>query len=105
MHHQMSLLTLSAPIIDTFTAIAAMFACCEIGQRTSNMFEEICDEFGKFNWYRFPNEINRLLPVILLEVQEPVEFEVFGSITASRVLLRKVNLIDSFKISTKKNNG
>ena len=91
MHDELNIMTLGISIIDTIAAIMLMFVICELGQRVSNAFDEIGDEFDKFNWYRFPNEINRLLPMLMAETQESVTLEVFGSLTCCRIVLKSVS--------------
>lgn len=77
MHHEMSLMTLAVVILDVVAAILAIFVGCELGQRISNAFDEIVHEFDEFNWYQFPNEINRLLPMILADTQIPGNLKYF----------------------------
>lgn len=96
MHGELNLMTLGMAILDTLLATVCMFVMCELGQRVSNAFEEILDEFDKFNWHKFPLEISRSLPMILAAAQEPVELEMFASISCCREVLKKVSCIDSF---------
>lgn len=63
----------------------------ELGQRASNAFDEIADEFDNSAWYRFPNRIKRILPVIMVVIQKPVVIECFGSITCCRDVLKTVS--------------
>lgn len=91
MHGEMNLMTIGIAIIDTLVATACMFVTCELGQRGSNAFEEILDEFDKFNWYKFPLEISRSLPMILAVAQMPVALEVFASIACCRDVLKTVS--------------
>lgn len=97
MHDDLSLMTLGIAIVDTIAAALIMFIACELGQRASNAFDEILDEFDKFNWYRFPSEISRLLPMILTVVQRPVVLEIFGNISLCRDVLKSVSS-DAYKI-------
>lgn len=96
MHNEISLMTLSLALADATIATIVIFVACELGQRVSDAFEEIVDEFNKFHWYRFPNEMNRLLPIILITAQTPVEVEVFGGITLCRVVMKTVSSIEVF---------
>lgn len=66
---------------------------CELGQRISNAFEEIDDVIAQYNWYLFPDKLKRMLPIILMNTQDRVAFECFGSIACSREAFRKVCLI------------
>lgn len=91
MHNEIGVMTLVLAMGDALVAILALFIGCELGQRVSDAFEEILDIIEGFNWYRFPNRMQRLLPVILAIVQKPVEFEIFGKITLCRYILKTVN--------------
>lgn len=78
-------------LLDIFAATVGIFVVCELGQRLSNAFEEILDEFDRFHWYQFPLEISRSLVKILAVSQIPVEMEVFGSITCCRFVMKFVS--------------
>lgn len=84
-------MTLGIAIVDAVVATVCMFVACELGQRASNAFEEILEEFDNFNWYRFPLEISRSLPMIISVAQEPVALEVFASIAVCRDVLNSVS--------------
>lgn len=96
MHNEIGLMALVLAIADALVAISSLFVACELGQRVSDAFQEISDIVDEFNWYRFPNELNRLLPVIMAVVQKPVEVDVFGKITCCRYILKTVSSGDCF---------
>lgn len=64
-------------------ALAMVFMCCELGQRTSEEFEKIKYTINQSNWYLFPIEVKRMLPMIIANAQDPVALECFGSIACS----------------------
>lgn len=65
-----------------------------MGQQMSNAFEEINVTFGQFDWHLFPIDVQKLLPIILVNVQRPVHLSYFGSVLcASRETFKKVRLI------------
>lgn len=68
-----------------------MLIICEFGQLMTNTFFEIDDEIEKFNWYLFPHELQRMMPIIFIESQIPVEFKCFGSISATRISSKQVS--------------
>ena len=70
--------------------LCTLFVTCEFCQQISNAFEEINDLIVQFNWYRFPNEINRMLPAILIVTQHPAKFKCFGSISYDRETFKAV---------------
>lgn len=67
------------------------FIACELCQQMSNGFDDINDTVDQLNWYEFPVEIQKLMPTLLLNVQQPVLVECFGSITCSREVFIKVS--------------
>lgn len=66
------------------------FFSCEVGQRVSNMHEEIADRFDQLKWYLLPIKLQRLLPTIIINVNEPVVIECFGVLDGTREQFKKV---------------
>lgn len=87
----MSLMTLTLAVFDMSAAVVAVSTACELGHRLTSVFDRIGDEFIKFNWYQFPIEMNRMLPMILANTQKPVVLECFGSITCNREVFKSVS--------------
>lgn len=81
-------------------AFGAVFVICELCQRITNSFDEISEKIEAFEWNSFPQEIQKLLPILLIGAQQPVVFECFGGISALRETFKKVselrNRIQSF---------
>lgn len=73
-----------------FWAFVTIFLICEFGHRIGDKFEETNRLFDQLSWYTFPVGMWRMLPTILLAAQQPVRFDVFGSISCSRNDFRKV---------------
>lgn len=69
----------------------------ELGQRLTNAFDEIGYSLEQFDWYLFPMEFKRILPMIMVIAQQPVELECFGSIKCSRIVFKKVSIKNSQK--------
>lgn len=91
MQHDVSILAVVLLLV--FWSFGFTFIICEIPQRISFGFEEICDSFYQLNWYRFPDELNKLLVTFILSLQKPIVFECFGSIDCSRESFKKVSLV------------
>lgn len=70
-----------------------LFFACEIGQRYSNLFDDICDEIDQFKWYAFPIEVQRRLLIIIPIVQQQVAIGCFGSIKCLRESFKKVSFV------------
>ena len=74
-------------------AFGTVLAICECSQYVSNAFEEIDDEIETFDWYLYSHKLQRMLPIILMAAQQPVELNYFGSFSAVRETFKKVSLI------------
>lgn len=90
-HGNVKSVLLNATLGGIFGLALVMFAC-EIGQRMSDAFEEIDITMERFDWYLFPIEVKRMLPVIMENAQEPVTLECFGSIGCTRDVFKKVGI-------------
>lgn len=71
--------------------LIVVFVACELGQRTSDAFNKIENEFKQFNWYLFPGKIKQILPLVMIMTQQPVVIKCFGSISCSRETFKKGN--------------
>lgn len=69
-----------------------MFASCELGERSVAVFGKIEDEINQFNWYRFPQKVQHMLPTVMIVVQESAAVEFFGSISCDRECFKKVSI-------------
>lgn len=76
----------------SFQSLPCLFLVCEFGQRISIAYSTIDDVFGRFNWYLFPTEVQRILPIAILYVQQPVEIRFFGSFSCNREHFKNVNM-------------
>lgn len=70
------------------------FFSCELGQQFTNTFDRFTDDFDQLDWYLFPVKIQRILPIVINNVQKAVSFECFGIISGSRDQFRKVEFIN-----------
>lgn len=64
---------------------------CEFGERVRNEFEGLNDMIDELDWYLFPMEIQRMLPIIMIAAQKPVVIRGFGNIACVREVFRKVS--------------
>lgn len=92
-------LVLFVSMFYAFYGFGLVFVVCELGERLTNAFEQIEYEIEKSDWYLFSHEIQRLLPIILIVSQQPVELECFGSVNGRRETYKKVSHLsfDSLK--------
>lgn len=78
-------------IVDIFYSFGVVCLVCETGQNISNAFDSIGAIVGQIDWYLFPYEVQRILPIILIISQEPTVLHCFGSISCDRDVSKKVN--------------
>lgn len=62
----------------------------ELGERMGSAMSEINDLTEQFDWYSFPIEIQKMLPIILIIVQQPITIKCFGSISCTRETFQAV---------------
>lgn len=79
-------------ILDGISAFVLAFVACELGQRLADTFENMHATIDQFNWYLFPSEIKKMLPMIHVIAQQPVSVECFGSIKCTRDVFKNVSL-------------
>lgn len=70
--------------------LALVFIPCEIGERVRTEFMKLNFTVSQFDWHLFPYEIQKILPIIILNAQQPVLIEWFGSISCVRDVFKKV---------------
>ena len=78
-------------IAEVFYVFLCVSVVCELGQRVTDIFTSITDVIEQFDWYLHSQAMNRMLPIILLIVQKPVDLKCFGSISANRETCKKVS--------------
>lgn len=79
--------------IEVAYAFGLLCVACELGERFRNLFDEIAVTIEQFKWYSFPFGMQRILPIIILNAQEPVAIACFGSILCDRKSFKFVSLI------------
>lgn len=72
-----------------FWSVVEIFVFCETSERLTIEFDEI-DFYNEWDWYLFPNEVRRILPTIIINVQEPVALQGYGNITCTRETFKRV---------------
>lgn len=83
---------LSLAIIFIIYAFGLLLIACELCQRGNQAFGECGDMVDQFNWYLFPNEVQRMLPMILAFTQQPIEIACFGSTACDRKSFKYVSI-------------
>lgn len=76
------------------------FVPCEFGKRMNDAFVEINDSMDQFDWHIPTKEFVKMLLIILVTVQQPVEIVCMGSITCNREAFTKVSCQNSVQFSS-----
>lgn len=66
------------------------FIACELGHREIYSFVAISNRIEELNWYLFPIDVQKMMPIIIQNAVEPIEIGCFGSITCKRDSFKKV---------------
>lgn len=83
-------------VIDTdilsylYMSYGLVFIACELCERVSDAFNQIDEVIDQLDWYKYPPDIKRMLPVIMINAQESIVIECFGSISCSRMVFKQV---------------
>lgn len=98
MHPESNSFVLLMITLDALVSFGSVFIICELCQRITNAFEEIEDVITQFKWYIFPDEVKRMLSIIINTGQQSVELKCFGSTSCNRETFKKVSFQKSFLI-------
>lgn len=90
MNSELDVAMLLVTVFCTFYAYSLTFIACENGEQMTSAFDEILCVIGDFSWYRFPIEIQQMLPLLMIDAQKEVALECFGSVSCSRNDFKKV---------------
>lgn len=80
-------------IFSGFGALMLIFICCEFGQRFSNAYDELNDAVNRMDWYLIPIDLHRILLIVMINTQKPLDVNFFGSISCSREQFKRVSVL------------
>lgn len=63
-----------------------------LGERVTAAYIAVCDAIDKLDWYAYPIEMQKTLPFILINAQQPVTLKCFGSISCGREVFKRVSI-------------
>lgn len=69
--------------------VTIIFMICESGEQLTIEFGKI-DFYIDWSWYLFPMSVQRVLPIISMNTQEPMILRGVGNAQCSRETLKKV---------------
>lgn len=81
---------LMKPLIVAFWSFFSIFLFCELGEHVSGQFNDLNDAIYQSEWYAFPIEVQRMLPILLMATQHQVVLQGFGNLSCIRESFKKV---------------
>lgn len=100
LHHSDNLAVLLVTTIQVMYAFVVLLIACELGQRFHLAFFDCSEMIGQFEWYSFPYEIQRMLPVVIHFAQQPVDIKCFGSAACDRETFKSVSITKSKHVAS-----
>lgn len=73
-----------------FAAFSMIFTLCELGERITGRFNEIDNEIFYSDWYTFPMNVQKILPIIINGTQSSIVFRGIGSMECTRESFKRV---------------
>lgn len=92
LHHSDNLAMLAITALEIIYAFVALLVACEVCQRINLIFDECNEMVKQLEWYLFPAEIKRMLPLMLNFALEPIEIKCFGTMTSDREAFKYVRI-------------
>lgn len=77
--------------IQVIYAFGILFVSCELGQRITIAFDGCSNMINQFEWYLFPANVQRMLPIIMNFTQQPIVVKCFGSAACDRETFKYVS--------------
>lgn len=81
--------------------LGQIFFFCNQGNLLTNRFEDFENIICQKEWYLFPIEIQKVLPIIINGLQDTVLLRGFGSIACTRSTFQNVNVFFAFLVHLK----
>lgn len=75
-----------------FWSFMVIFLLCNYGEQVTSEIEEIHDNLYDCDWYLFPIKEQRMMQLILVTAQQPINLQGFGNILLTRDTFKKVIL-------------
>lgn len=85
------------PLVLLYWSFLQILLFCDFGERLTGRFDEIDLTLFECNWYTFPMEIQKMLPMLLMSTQSPVVLQGFPNVSCTREAFKKVRFEKLFK--------
>lgn len=75
-----------------FWSLIQIFVFCEFGENVSEQFGKLNKAIYKCRWYSFPMDMQKMIQIILVSTQQPVNLRGYGNVECSREAFNRVSL-------------
>lgn len=86
----MDMSVIGISILVGVSSFGPIFLFCEVGEQLCSRSDLVCDAFFKLNWYSFPHQVQRMMPIIIVIAQNPSRLVADGAAACSRDKFKKV---------------
>lgn len=88
--------TINVPMIITYfiqilITYCVIFIICELGERVTNEFDDVDNVVCELNWYLFPLNIQKMLPIAMIGTVKPVIIRGYGNCMSTREAFKNVS--------------
>lgn len=84
---------MAPPLVLMFWSIMMNFLVCECGEQLSTRFTALSDTIWHSDWYKYPIEVQRMLPTIMINLQQQTDLQGFGNVLCTREIFKKVRFL------------
>ena len=98
MQNENNVILLAISLVQLGWLCGLAFVPCELSERLSIEFVKVCDAVDELNWYKFSIRMQKMIPIIMINTQEPVALRCFGSIFCGRSVFKQVRVLDKTQV-------
>lgn len=80
------------PLTLIYLSFGAIFIFCNCGENLTSRFNELSDAIYECEWHLFPNNIQRVLPIIMNSAQKAIILRGFGNVSCTREAFKEVSI-------------
>lgn len=81
---------LALAIVFAFWVFGQILVLCELCEYITGQFGEIDSEIMQYDWYKFPIEIQKMLPILICGTQNPTVMKGYINVEYSRETFKNV---------------
>lgn len=81
------------PLFLAYWSFSSLFLICEFGQMVTNHFDKLNDAVDECDYTLFPKEVQKVWPIVMLNIQQAFVLRTFESAACSRESFKRVNFL------------